>query len=40
MRISEIMHTPAVTCLPTATVGDAARRMCLVLEPPRPAPAF
>ncbi len=27
MRISEIMHTPAVTCTPTATVGDAARLM-------------
>ena len=27
MRISEIMHTPAVTCTPTATVGDGARLM-------------
>ena len=27
MRISEIMHTPAVTCTPRATVGDAARLM-------------
>jgi CBS domain-containing protein len=27
VTISEIMHTPAVTCVPTATVGDAARLM-------------
>jgi CBS domain-containing protein len=27
VRISEIMHTPAVTCTPAASVGDAARLM-------------
>lgn len=27
MRISEVMHTPAVTCSPSATLGEVARRM-------------
>jgi signal-transduction protein with cAMP-binding, CBS, and nucleotidyltransferase domain len=27
MRVSELMHTPAVTCGPSATIGDVARLM-------------
>jgi signal-transduction protein with cAMP-binding, CBS, and nucleotidyltransferase domain len=27
MRVSELMHTPPVTCTPRATVGDVARLM-------------
>jgi CBS domain-containing protein len=27
MRVSELMHTPAVTCAPTATLGEVARLM-------------
>lgn len=27
MRISELMHTPVVTCPPTATLGETARLM-------------
>jgi signal-transduction protein with cAMP-binding, CBS, and nucleotidyltransferase domain len=27
MRVSELMHTPPVTCAPKATVGDVARLM-------------
>jgi signal-transduction protein with cAMP-binding, CBS, and nucleotidyltransferase domain len=27
MRVSELMHTPAVTCRPTATIAEVARLM-------------
>jgi CBS domain-containing protein len=27
MRVSELMHTPAVTCRPGATLADVARLM-------------
>ncbi|HEX6420290.1 MAG TPA: CBS domain-containing protein [Acidimicrobiales bacterium] len=27
MRVSQLMHTPAVTCRPGATIGDVARLM-------------
>lgn len=27
MRVSELMHTPAVTCRPDATIGEVARLM-------------
>lgn len=27
MRVSELMHTPAVTCRPSATIGEVARMM-------------
>lgn len=27
MRVSELMHTPAVTCRPASTIGDVARLM-------------
>jgi signal-transduction protein with cAMP-binding, CBS, and nucleotidyltransferase domain len=27
MRISELMHTPVVTCSPSSTLGEVARRM-------------